>query len=456
MTTGWTTEGPTPAHPGRVFPLRRMTLGEVLGGGFSMIRHAPKAVIGVPFAAGMISFLLSMLVLAVAPTGSFMRMMYDPLALEDEELILGMLSNVGFWMGLGVVSIVQYFVLAVAYSLIIIPTLRAAYGYRTGFTQTLRLRSGRIGWLVLHLLVLSLLMLLIGIAVAVVALVIAMVTFGIGLLVLLPGLLLLGAWLTAGLMYAPMVLLVERRGPLGALARSWRLNRGRWWINIGTVALIYLMTFVMVMIASMPVGILSMLGGEMAMASPEDGTAVSMVMFTLATFFDSAVSAVFLGLVGALVAVMYLNCRVHQESLDVSLLAAAEGASDDGEVIPASVRHLGEPTAAVPTPPWGGPPTGAPPWGGHPPAPPAPGQQPYAQQPYGQTPYGQPQQGQSPYGQNPYGQSPYGQNPYGQSSYGQNPNGQNPYGQPPQGPPRGGHAQDPDAPQSGPDFGPPR
>ncbi|MDZ5076257.1 hypothetical protein [Nesterenkonia sp. HG001] len=426
MTTGWSTEESTPAYPGRVFPIRRMTLGEVLGGGFSMLRHAPKAVIGVPFVAGMVSFLLSMLVFTMTPSGNILRLMYDPMAFEDEELLYSVFTSLAFWLGLIVVSVVQYFVLAVAYSLVALPTLRAAYGYRTSFTQTLRLRSGRIGWLVLHLLLLSILVMVLGAAVFVLVLLLAVATFGIGLILVLPGALLLGAWITAGLMYAPIVLLVEDRGPFAAMARSWRLNRGRWWINIGTVALIYLMTFVMVMIASMPIGIISVIGGEMAMASPDGGTTMSMVLFTLASFFDSAVSAVFLGLVGALVTVMYLNCRIHQESLDVALLTVAEGAVDDGTVIPASVQHLGQPTAAAPQ--WHGPPAGGDHWGGH---------QPTA-------------------GQRPYGQAPYGQNPYGQAPHGQNPYGQNPYGQSPQDPSRPGHPPRPDGPGSGPDFGQPR
>ncbi|GAB3187673.1 hypothetical protein [Nesterenkonia suensis] len=479
MSADWNTGEPTGAHPGRVFPIRRMTLGEVLGGGFSMIRHAPKAVLGVPFVAGMISFVLSMLAFALAPSGNLLRLMYDPMAFEDEEIIFGMLSNMGFWAGLTFLTAVQYFLMAVAYALIVIPTLRAAYGYRTGFAQTLRLRSGRLGWLVLHLLLMHVFVVVLAVVVIGLSVVIAVVTFGLGLLLVLPGLLLLGAWLTAGLMYAPLVVLVEHRGPLSAFARSWRLNRGRWWINIGTVALIYLMTFVMLTIASLPVGIVSMIGGEMAMASPEDGTAVTLVLFTVATFFDSAVTAVFLGLVGALVAVMYLNCRIHQESVDVSLLTAADGASDDGGVIPASVEHLGEPTVPM----WGGPGGSAPPWGSQQAAPgpmsygqtpygqqagqnpygQQPGQSPYGQNPYGQqpgqTPYGQSpygqQPGQTPYGQSPYGQqpgqSPYGQSPYGQNPYGQNPSGQNPSGQNPQNRP---DAQAPE--DQGPDFGQPR
>ncbi|WP_201791068.1 hypothetical protein [Nesterenkonia sp. PF2B19] len=485
MTAQWSTEEPTPARPGTVFPIRRMTLGEVLGGGFTMIRHSPKAVVGVPFAAGMISFLLSLVMYATMPMGGFMRLMYDPMAFEDEELLFSLFSSMGFWSGMMAISVVQYLVLTVAFALMVIPTLRAAYGYRTGFMQVLRLRADRIGWLLLHIVVMNVLLFVVGLAVIATTVITAVVTIGFGLIVAFPGLLLLAAWLTAGLMYAPLVVLVERRGPLAAIARSWRLNRGRWWINIGTVALIYLLLVVMTLVASLPMGIVAGIGGEMAMTSPEGGTGASTVLFVLASFFDSAVSAIFLGLAGALVSVMYLNCRIHQESADVTLLAAAEGASDDGTVIPASLEHLGEPTVTS-GPPWGAPQPG---WAGYGQGPfgqPRPGPDPYGQNPYGQSPYGQSAYGQSPYGQNPYGQdpsgqapagqnpygqNPYGQNPYGQSPYGQNPYGQNPYGQNPHeqdpsgGDPYGRPPQDPRGqPGSddsgrdgqGPDFGQPR
>lgn len=370
MTSGWAPEETSPAQPGRVFPLRRMTLGEVLGGGLSMVRHAPRSVIGVPFAAGIVNFLMTLLMLLVFPSADILRMFADPFAFDDDELLVRLASDVGFILTLIIVTVAQSFILAVGFTLVALPTLRATFGFRTDFAQTLRLRSGRVGWLLLHIAVLSLLGLVVSLLVVVVSGVFVVATFFFGLILVLPGVLLLTAWLTAGFMYAPLVVVVEDHGPFSAIARSWRLNRGRWWINIGTVSLLYLMLMVMLTIASLPLGIATVIGSEMAPAAEEPGSesTMSMIIFAVGSLVDSLLTAIFIGLVGALVTVMYLNCRIHQESLDVTLLRAAEGTSDDGRIVPASVEHLGHPAAPSAAPPHA--------WGGHWPTPGPPSQPP--------------------------------------------------------------------------------
>lgn len=411
------------AQPGRVYPLRRIGLGEVLGGGFSLVRHSPKAVLGVPFAAGLASFLVALLLFVVFPDSGFFRMIYDPMAFEDPDVAAGAFAEWTFLVVLLIMGLLQNIVLSIGYAMVIIPVLRSAYGFRTGFGQTFRIAAGRLGPLVVHVLVMAVLITLItAVTGGVVIGLLVLTGAGAGVLpavllglLMIPAVLLLICWLTVGLMYAPMVVLVERRGPLEAIARSWTLNNGLWWRNIGTLALIMVLMIAVLSVLTMPVSILMGVGMSAAWMSgdPETGNLLSFAMLAGTTFLDSVLTAVLLGLVAAMVSLIYVNCRIRRESFDVALLTAAEQTLDDGEVVPGSVAHLGEPRHA---------PQEA---GG------AAGQYGYGQYDYGQ--HSQYDAGQYGYGQHPGHhaspwQAPGGQNPH--QGYDARQHGQGPYGQP--------------------------
>lgn len=410
-------EGGAPALPGRVYPLRRLGLGEVLGGGFSMIRHAPKAVLGVPFAAGLASFVATLLVFVAFPESGVFRMIYDPVAFEDPDVAVGAFAEWTFLVVLLIMGLLQNMVLTIGYALVIIPVLRASYGFRTGFGQTFRIAVARLGPLVLLILAMAVLVTVIvavtaGAVVGVLVLIgtsvgpLAAVLMGVAMI---PAVLLLVVWMTVGLMYAPMVVLVERRGPLEAIARSWTLNKGLWWRNIGTLALILVLMMTVMSVLTMPMSILMGVGMSAAWMTgdPESGNLLSFAMLAGTTFLDSVLTALMLGIGAAMISLIYVNCRVRNESLDVALLTAAEQAVDDGEMVPGSAAHLGE---LRPVPQQARDAMGH--SGQHPAGPYGTGQ--YSPDQYNAGPYGYAQPGPhrpSPYDQPPGWQTPGGQHP---------------------------------------------
>lgn len=415
-----------PARPGAVFPVRRMTLGEVFGGGFAMLRHSPKTMLGIPLAAGAVGMVLSALMLTYAPAREFLAFAYNPAA--DPETMLNTTVD-GLAVAMFIVSLLaQYLIVYVAFAALAVPVFRAAYGYRTGFGQAIRPAAARFGALALQLLVLVVVGVVVAVGLFLAVGVVTVLTMGIGLILVLPGMVLMGAWLTSALMFGPFAVVVEGRSAVAALGRSWSLNRGRWWRHIGTVLLLMLMAMAAAVALSVP---FMLIAGLTMDPTGEPGAGMT-VGLLLNTVVGLVVNVVITAVFGACVAVMMLNARFEQEGLDVALLSAAEGAHDDGHVIPGSPDHI----SAVRTgPPWA---TG----GGFGPSQPGPYGPPPQSGPYGAPqpgPYGPP----PGYGANPYGQSPYGQNPsgptpgYGQSSSGQNPYGpppgygRNPYGQPP-------------------------
>jgi hypothetical protein len=106
-------------------------------------------------------------------------------------------------------------------------------------------------------------------------------------------------------------LLLERRGPVGALGRSWRLVKGFWWKCFGTLLVAYLL----VTLLSFAVG--GVVGGILA--------AIASVDSVLGVVLQEAVGVVVqiftLPLFAAVTVVLYVDLRVRKEGFDLALMA---------------------------------------------------------------------------------------------------------------------------------------
>lgn len=337
MKTTTTPSAATPARPGAVYPLRLLAQDEVFSGAFSVIRRNPRATLGLTFLAAVLNFLVSLLLLTVMPSDAYLRMLTDPSAFENQELALAVLTDGGVMVLMLVTSFIGTLVMAMSLGLVAVPALRAAYGLPTSLRQTLSLRAGRLAWLALHLVLLMAVLAVLAAAAAAVSVPLIVITMGIGLVIVLPALFLIACWLTAGLMFGPLLVVVERRNAFSAIGRSFALNRGMWWRHIGTVALVYLMLGVVMLVTSVPVGLITGFGGEMAWQSAQgqDGTFI-LVVLGLAQLYDVVLNTLLTTLIGVLIAMIYLNARFRREALDVMLLDAAETPAE----LPGSPEHL--------------------------------------------------------------------------------------------------------------------
>ncbi|WP_225939058.1 hypothetical protein [Nesterenkonia lutea] len=335
--------GPTLA-PGTVFPLRRMVADELFSAAAAVIRRSPRAVLGVPFVAGLVNFGLTLTLMVLLPSSAYTRMLTDPAAFEDADVALGLATDTAFiWLTLAS-SALTSLVILVAAAYMALPTLRAAYGLRTSMAQTVRLRLGRLGPVVLNLLVLGLILGVLAVPVLFLAVLVLVLTLFLGAVVVLPALFLVLCWVTAAVMYAPVTVIVERLGPLAAIARSWRLNRGRWWRHIGLVALLYVILGIVFSIASAPlmiaVAATELLEGSLLPGAPAEWA--EFIVFAVSELYGTVVTTLFVGVVGTVVSLMYLNARIRQEALDVTLLAAAE------QDLPTEAQHAGSVERLVP------------------------------------------------------------------------------------------------------------
>ena len=287
--------------------LRPLGLGEILDVGIKLyLRHWR------PLMACVVWVVLPVQVISVLIT----------LSIAPEQLRFGSTSGTGvtadevdaFLASQGVIAILQ----AVVYVLATAACFKAVADAYIGGTPAARRSLGFAARRLPALLLLSI--------VAGVALVLAFIAL------IVPGI-----WLAVAWSLAIPVLLFERVSPFGALGRSHRLVKGRWWKVAVTIMIGVLLV--------------SFLGGVMQgilLAVPtllvEDNEAVAAFATVVANTIGSVITTPF---TAAVVALIYFDQRVRKEGFDLQLLA--DGLGEEGEPrmpLPAAALLEPEVTAA--------------------------------------------------------------------------------------------------------------
>jgi hypothetical protein len=124
-----------------------------------------------------------------------------------------------------------------------------------------------------------------------------------------------GVWLFISWSVTVPGLIIEKLGPVKAMARSFRLVRSRFWPVLGTVALAYLIYIAVDQTISFAAGAFTLVGASQA------GT-ISIFPSIIATAISSVLMLPFLA---AYLTVLYFDLRVRQEGYDLEILAAELG-----------------------------------------------------------------------------------------------------------------------------------
>jgi hypothetical protein len=161
-----------------------------------------------------------------------------------------------------------------------------------------------------------------------------------------------GIWLYAAWSVAVPALLIEGCRGWGALSRSFRLVRGRWWSAAGVLLVAEVMTSVVAGAVEGVLVAISLTGGA--------SVVLTVVVVSLAAGLAAMFTRPFQA---AVITVLYYDLRVRHEGYDVALLAEQLGieptALPAGALIDAGPESVGRP---------GGPPFWPPPPGWSPPA----------------------------------------------------------------------------------------
>jgi Membrane domain of glycerophosphoryl diester phosphodiesterase len=210
-------------------------------------------------------------------------------------------------------SLIQFAAAALAIAACFKAISAAYLGERAGAGESLRYALGRVLPLIVAYLVI-----LIIVVVGLVALIIP------------------GIWLAVKLAMVFPVVVFERKGPFGAIGRSWTLTRENWWRTFGALAVIFLITFVMqLVLAGLVAGILG--------ASESVSELTAAIVLTLVNLITLALTY---PLWASVTSVVYYDLRVRNEAFDLHLLAQGMGAD--------AARFESAPERPVAPPPEGG------------------------------------------------------------------------------------------------------
>ena len=274
-----------PPAPGGV-PLRPLGVSDILSGTFSLIRQNPAATMGLTASTALAVAMVAIVVIAARFTGAVV-LLAVPVALAILALQLG---GVAAAMG------------------------RSLLGPKLTIAEAVR--QSRAGWVFLTTLMLAAMVLALWLPLIIAA-------KGWGLLLALP----LTAWLAVMLSLTIPVVVLERRGPIAALGRSWRLVLGSWWRVAGIYFLAYLITWVLGLVISLPLEFVGGLTGALSAGSA--GTA--RVTVAILVICEIAIASLTTTIDSGVVVLVYADMRMRKEGMDLVLQQAVQDRQLTGE-----------------------------------------------------------------------------------------------------------------------------
>ncbi|MFG2073973.1 hypothetical protein [Nonomuraea maritima] len=312
---------PPPALRPGIIPLRPLRLGEMLDGAIKLFRSNPKAVLGLSAVAA----LVVSIPVAVAQ-GFFFNsatIYTDPVNATPDDVYGAM---AGLFGGSLVSLAVQFVVVTILTGVLTRILGRAVFGGTMSAGEAWRLSRGRMPALfgVLGLMAVIMVAPLIVFVVLVVAVVVSAPAEMIGLvdlvvLLMLPFGFLYYMFFKSRFAFAPAAVVLEGRGPLDAMRRSWRLVTGDFWRVFGIVLLTWVLCLLVSNIIGFPFSLFGTAAGVLG-----GTTAVTAVVSALFLVVGYTLSAMLTYPFEAAVAgLLYADRRMRGEAFDLVLQTAA-------------------------------------------------------------------------------------------------------------------------------------
>lgn len=422
----------TPASRPGIIPLHPLPFGTILGRSFSALRQNPRVLLGFALIVQTLAYVIVLAAVAGVAFLSFSRLDTLRPGTEEFDAVLAGSTAITLVVGL-VLGLAAGALSVIVQGIVVTEVAHAAVAEKLtlgGLWRQVKPVVWRlIGYAFLVILAVVAAIAVVAVAIFSVAMAAGPAAIALTLLVILAAIPLTW-WLMVKLLLVPAAIILEHATIGRALARSWTLTRRRFWPTLGVIFLISVVFGFVAQVISVPFSFLS--GGLSTIIAPTGATEPSAIIAMIVAGLLTQVVTLLIQSVAVVVqatatAIIYIDCRMRHEGLDLDLLAYVEkrdaGAVDLPDPYRQNVGRVVAPRLV----------------GGYAPAPGyAPG---YAAQGYPAPAYAPGYAATAPgyppapaYAQ-PAAQPPYGQAPaYGQTSYGV-PAGLPPYAQTPYGPP---------------------
>lgn len=302
-------------RPG-IIPLRPLTFGELLDGPLKAIRHNPKVMLGLNALVALVSML------ATYGMGySYYSSLFGSAYLESSSATAAPFTTMDVVLLLSG-AFVGSLVLLVSTGVTTLSFSRSVLGERMSVGEATRRAVRALPTLVVQSLALGLAYSAVLAIVVLLAIPSFQASVGLGIAVLV--LSALGAtalviWTAIKLSLAVPAVVLERKGPFSALARSWRLTGGRFWMILGVLAVASIITGVIQNVLAVPVSVLLPL--LMFTTDPATAVPIYVVAIAVASFLGVLLSIAYLG---GVTAGLYTDQRMRKEGFDLALTKAVQ------------------------------------------------------------------------------------------------------------------------------------
>ncbi|MEV5197431.1 glycerophosphoryl diester phosphodiesterase membrane domain-containing protein [Streptomyces sp. NPDC053720] len=312
---------PFAAKPG-VIPLRPLGVGEILDGAVSTMRAHWRTVLGITLAVSVIAQIAIILVerfLLPEPPR------IDPNATGSEALRQATDSAQSTLFNSLPSLLITMIATLITTSVLTVVISRSVLGRPVTLSDAWAEARPRLP----QLLGLTLLLALISAAVLAVGLLPGMLigsTAGAGLALLgFMAALCVVIWLMVRFCLASPALMLERQSITTSMRRSAKLVRGAWWRTFGILALTGLLTLIVVVIVSIPFGVIAMIvGGDGIGSALTDGsTDFGWPFLIVSGIGEVIISTITYPLSAGVMALLYIDQRIRREALDLELARAA-------------------------------------------------------------------------------------------------------------------------------------
>lgn len=316
----------TPAARPGIVPLYPMTFGTILGRSFVALRRNPRVLLGFAVAAQLLAYLLLIAATGAVAWATYSRLATVPAGSADYDAILA--GSTAATAATALVLGVAATALTVVVQAVVVAEVAHGVVAETLPLRALLRRVAPAGWRLVGYTLLTAAAVTVAAGALVAALAalaagpagpVAAVGAGLAILVIaIPA----AVWVSVKLMLVPAVLVLEHRPIFAAIARSWTLVRGRFWVAAGAWLVIQLGFGVLAQLVSIPLTLLgTVLSTIAAPTADAEVTALIGVLITtgLTQVITLLVQSVALVVLASAATLVYVDCRMRSEGLDLDL-----------------------------------------------------------------------------------------------------------------------------------------
>jgi hypothetical protein len=326
-----------PPRPG-LLPLRPLGFGTLLGAPFQVLRRNPGATFGSALITQLITALVSVFVIGGVGILAFGRI--DSALPEDRDAV-----TAGAWATVILASLVPLalYILgsALLQGVLVVEVARGTLGEKNRMGVLWKAAGRRlwplIAWFAILLgLYIAALVIVIGVIVLIGmiggAAVIAAILVGTLVALVFAA---IAIWLGTKTALVPSIIVLERRGVISSIRRSWLLTNRSFWKTFGVLALIGIILYAATQIITTPVSFIGGLATSFLFPTGASEDSGSYIAVLVVTYGLTLVISLVLGSIAAVVqssavAVVYIDLRMRREGLDLDLMRYVEARQAGG------------------------------------------------------------------------------------------------------------------------------